>query len=289
MATIDETPVRKVVIKKGHGGGHHGGAWKVAYADFVTTMMALFIVLWITGQSDSVKQAVARYFRHPSIFRSGDAGALMSGGAGIMPGDTGEKGGEVDHGPGGESDAAREERALQTAAVELKDQLASAALLATVRDQVEIHVTPEGLRVELIEREGSPFFKIGSAVVIPPMQPLLETLTKVFVTLPNHITVEGHTDSRQYSTSQQYGNWELSSDRANSARRIMETAGARPGQIDRVVGYADRVLRVPENPMNASNRRITLIVRRQAQVGAAPALAPSPATAAPPSAGAHPG
>jgi chemotaxis protein MotB len=275
MAGLDEGSTRKVVVKKGHRGGHHGGAWKVAYADFVTTMMALFIVLWITGQSESVKQAVARYFRHPGVFRTGDAGSLVPGGAGVLPGESGEKGNQVQPGPGGELDPARapaareEEVNLQLAAQHIRRLLENTAAFASVREQVEIRVAAEGLRIELIERDGLPFFRIGSAVVVAPMQPLLEKLAPILAGLPNPITVEGHTDSRQYSQDQGYSNWELSADRANSARRVLEAHGLPRGQVDRVVGYADRLPRVPENPLHASNRRITLIVRRQLPTPAA--------------------
>lgn len=269
MASFDDVPTRKVVVKRVHGGGHHGGAWKVAYADFVTTMMALFIVLWITGQSESVKQAVARYFRHPGVFRSGDAGSMLPGGAGVLPGETGEKGGNVEVGPGGPLDAASEEASLQAAAASIRSLLDESEALRALREQVEIQVTSEGLRVELIEREGSPFFRVGSATVVPGRESLLQALARVLRDLPNHITIEGHTDSRQYSRTLEYSNWELSTDRANSARRVMEGSGLARGQVDRIVGYADRLLRVPEDALNASNRRITLIVRRQASATAA--------------------
>jgi chemotaxis protein MotB len=277
MASFEETPTRKVIVKRGHGGGHHGGAWKVAYADFVTTMMALFIVLWITGQSESVKQAVARYFRHPGVFRTGDAGSLATGGAGILPGESGEQGGNVEVGPGGQRDAASEEAAFQAAAADIRRLLEESAGLQALREQVEIQVAPEGLRIELIEREGSPFFRVGSATVLPGREPLLQTLARVLRGLPNHITIEGHTDSRQYSRNLEYSNWELSTDRANSARRVMEQSGLPRGQVDRIVGYADRLLRVPEDALHASNRRITLIVRRQAPPVSAPEAATGPA------------
>ncbi len=117
-----------------------------------------------------------------------------------------------------------------------------------------------------------------NAIVIAPLTPLLDKLQAILGTLPNHITVEGHTDGRQYSSRKGYSNWELSSDRANSARRVMEAAGLPPGRIDRVIGHADRMLLVPEDPLNAANRRITLLVRREApqpgtQAAASPGVA----------------
>jgi chemotaxis protein MotB len=123
-------------------------------------------------------------------------------------------------------------------------------------------MTPEGLRIELMERDSSLFFRVGSATVIEPMKTILEKVYDAVALLPNPITVEGHTDSRQYAQWHNYSNWELSTDRANSARRILEAAGMRPGRIDRVVGHADLLLRFPDDPLNAGNRRISILVRK---------------------------
>jgi chemotaxis protein MotB len=126
----------------------------------------------------------------------------------------------------------------------------------------------------MVERDGSPFFRVGSATILPTMKPILEQLAVVVGRLPNHITIEGHTDSRQYSDRLSYSNWELSADRTNAARKVMEAAGLAPGRIDRLVGHADRVLLVPDDPLDASNRRITIVVRREphpAGAGTAPA------------------
>lgn len=262
----DEPKVRIVIRKPRHGGGHHGGAWKVAYADFVTTMMALFIVLWIVGQSEAIKQAIAAYFKNPGIFKEAKAPSLTPGGAGILPGERPET-----PPPPPKNDAekeeenAKDERALQEAAGRIKELIDKGGAFEGLKDQIRIQITPEGLRIELLERDTSPFFRVGSAVPIQPLKPLLEKLQRILGTLPNHITVEGHTDSRQYSNYMNYSNWELSADRANAARRIMEADGLPPGRIDRIVGHADRILLVPEDPFHANNRRITLLVRRQGQ------------------------
>lgn len=255
--TEEPQTVRVVVKPSRHKGGHHGGAWKVAYSDFVTTMMALFIVLWIVSQNAATREAVAKYFKNPGIFRQGAAVSIVKAGAGILPGE---------HPPGGtapdQSEAGSEEQALQAAATQIKGMLENSGLFETVRDQIKVEVTREGLRIELMERDHSLFFRVGSAVVVHPMKPILENLAKVLAPLPNQITVEGHTDSRQYSDWHNYSNWELSTDRANSARKILEASGLAPGRIDGVVGHADRLLLLPNEPLNASNRRITLIVRR---------------------------
>jgi chemotaxis protein MotB len=247
----------KIVKKKGHGGGHHGGAWKVAYADFVTTMMALFIVLWIVGASDAVKVAVAQYFRNPTILPGSKTTTLAPGGAGVLPDERAPSGQESDQ------EGSAEERALQAAAAKIKELTEKGGGFEDLREQIRIELTAEGLRIEMTERDGLPFFELGSATLIHPLKPLLEKLNAILAALPNPITIEGHTDSRRYSQRRNYSNWELSVDRANSARRVLEAAGLPQSRMDRVVGHADRILLVPDNALHASNRRITLLVRRQ--------------------------
>jgi chemotaxis protein MotB len=274
----DETPRPRIVVKKGHGGGHHGGAWKVAYSDFVTTMMALFIVLWIVGQNVESRAAIALYFRDPGAFKEGRVPSVAKDGAGILPGQpvpAPTQGGE------GESEQAKEDRSLREAGERFRQAMVDMDLPQTLREQIRIEVTPEGLRIEMVERDGSPFFRVGSATILPEMKPILEHLAMVVDKLPNKITVEGHTDSRQYNARLGYSNWELSTDRTNAARKVMEAAGLPPGRIDRLVGHADRVLLVPDDPMDASNRRITIMVRRMgpatpSTAGTPPAIAKSP-------------
>jgi chemotaxis protein MotB len=255
----DQPQKPRIIIKKSHGSKHHGGAWKVAYADFVTTMMALFIVLWIVGQSESTREAVAQYFKDPGTFRLKGGPSFVPGHAGILPGQPVEQSG----GGKAEGEGSREERALQETAERFKESLHDLGLPQSVRDQVRVEVTREGLRIELRERDGSPFFRVGSAAVIPEVKPIIETLAATLAKLPNHITIEGHTDSRQYSRPDGYSNWELSADRTNTARKIMEAGGLPSGRIDRLVGHADRLPLVPGDTLNAMNRRITILVRRQ--------------------------
>ncbi len=265
-----DEPRRRIIVKRPDHAAHHGGAWKVAYADFVTTMMALFIVLWLVGQSEAVRQAVAQYFRHASVLPANSAPTPLPGGAGVLPGEA------RDTAASQSEDTKSEEAALNAAAEKIRKAIEADPNIAAIQDQIEIQVTPEGLRIELIERDNSTFFRVGSAIPTRPLTPLLDQLRTVLGTLPNHITIEGHTDARQY-TNRNYSNWELSTDRANVARRLLEDGGLPPGQIDRIAGYADRLLRVPEDPLNASNRRISLLVRRQHRDGTSPA--PSPARA----------
>jgi len=241
-----------VVIKKisGHG-GHHGGAWKVAYADFVTAMMALFIVLWLMGSSDKVKKAVAGYFNDPKG-TGGQLGTTMAG--------TG-------------SETIQDPSAMQRLKDKLEAEIKAKKELEKLSKQIEITITPEGLRIELIEDKNGTFFESGSAQLSDKGQELLALLAAELKTLPNNLLIEGHTDAAPYSTNGSYGNWELSADRANSARRLLQQDGVRQDQVTQVRGYADMMLRVPNNPYDASNRRISIIVKNMTAGGPPPQIA----------------
>lgn len=244
-----------IVKKKGHGRhGRHGGAWKVAYADFVTAMMAFFLVMWIVAQSEEVKAGVAGYFRDP-------AAMVTQGGRGVLPGaERGTTGGGA---PMGVSDIEAAKNALEAAAEQIRAALAALPEFERLRDQVEITLTEEGLRIELREAPDDGFFDSGSATVKPPAVAMLQVIGKQLGALPNQVAVEGHTDSRPYSAnSPVYTNWELSADRANAARRILESSGTQKRQIDAVRGFADMRLRNPNDPLDAGNRRISIVVRR---------------------------
>jgi chemotaxis protein MotB len=243
-----------IIKKKGHGKhAHHGGAWKVAYADFVTAMMAFFLVMWIVGQSAEMKAGVAGYFRDPTAFNEG--------GRGVLPGaESGTTGGGQ---PMGMTDLEAVKSALEQAAQEIRQALEALPEFKDLRDQVEITLTDEGLRIELREAPDDGFFDSGSAHVKAPTVAMLEVIAKQLGELPNKVAVEGHTDSRPYSAqSGTYTNWELSADRANAARRILEASGLHLRQIEAVRGFADMRLRKPDDPLDAGNRRISIIVRR---------------------------
>jgi chemotaxis protein MotB len=228
-----------IIKRKGGHGGHHGGAWKVAYADFVTAMMALFIVLWLMNSSKPVQEAVGGYFRDPR---------------GVAQ----KKGTDV----GGVGDAAAPKKEdMSRLKNEFMKSLQKMANFEKLKNQIEITVTPEGLQIELMEDPKGTFFENGVAQPTPLLQDLLKILSAEIGKLPNLVSIEGHTDSTPYSDSKIYGNWELSADRANTARRLMENNGLRAGQIAQVRGFADRNLRKPLQPRDASNRRITVIVR----------------------------
>jgi len=268
-----------IVIKKtgGHG-GHHGGAWKVAYADFVTAMMALFIVLWLMSQSDAVKKAVAGYFNDPK----GTASLLGTNMTGTGAGN-------------GKTQAVDPNQLqLEDLKEKLEREIRARKDLEKLNKQIEITITSEGLRIELIEDKNGTFYQSGSANLSPSGQELLALLAAELKTLPNQLQIEGHTDAAQYSNDTNYGNWELSADRANSARRLLQQDGVRADQVTQVRGYADQLLRVKSNPYDPSNRRISILVKNNENapppqlkhaevVGGVPGPAPpGPAAGAPP-------
>jgi chemotaxis protein MotB len=242
-----------IVIKKkaDHGGGHHGGAWKVAYADFVTAMMAFFLVLWLVGQGKEVKAAVGGYFRDPAAFEE-------SGGRGILPGSTELEEQRVDAPP---VDEQTERERLEEAATRIREAMAQVPAFKTLGDQVEFTVTPEGLRIDLLDRDNSSFFQVGSAVLRVETERILGVIAHEISGLNHMIVVEGHTDSLAYAASGTYTNWELSADRANAARRVMERDGLGEHQVNSVSGLADRQLRFPEQPFDARNRRVSILVK----------------------------
>lgn len=259
-----QTPIRIVVKKKKGHAGHHGGAWKVAYADFVTAMMALFIVLWIVGQSASVKQAISAYFKDPGVFESGRGGNILHGSQGSAPNPTTNISAEIEK--------------LRAEAKKLEEAIKSNSDLEKFKDKIEITVTKEGLRIELLENSGGLFFDVGSSKPKPDTVKLLKLVGKEVGQLPNKVMIEGYTDARPY-VNPDYTNWELSSDRANMARKILEQNGVRKDQILQVRGFADRNLKHPDKPLDFSNRRVSILVATDIK-GPASAV-PAPPVAAP--------
>lgn len=248
--------------------GHHGGAWKVAYADFMTALMAFFLVMWLVGQSAAVRHAVAAYFRDPGAFAEGRGASLLEGN-GIGP----KEGGA----PTAAAAGARQDRQkLEQAASDIEQALQALPEFKNIRGQIEIHMTPEGLRIELQESAAACFFDTGSATMTPQAERLFATIGRELKKLPNGVLFEGHTDSRQYAGHEGYSNWELSADRANAVRRVMETAGLRAEQVREVRGYADTELRDKRDPLDARNRRVSILVRNAAETVPAPAPAATP-------------
>jgi chemotaxis protein MotB len=263
-------PVIKKVVKKGHG-GHHGGAWKVAYADFVTAMMAFFMVLWIVGQSSKeAKEAIADYFRHPGIFTTTGAGGRKMVPIVPAPMASGD-GGTLNIPPPAKppqealADILRlqqktQEQTFKQVGEHLQARLAALPELQRLKDQVSIEITDDGLRIELLDKEGSSFFEVGSAQFKSETIPVLRAIASEIRTLPNAVVVEGHTDSRPFALASNRSNWELSTDRAHSARRLMESFHVPAGQIAHVRGYANRQLRYPDQPYDVRNRRISIAI-----------------------------
>jgi chemotaxis protein MotB len=231
-----------IIIKKNsRHGGHHGGAWKVAYADFVTAMMSLFIVLWLMNSSEKVKKAVAGYFNDPK-----GSGALM---------------GTTMTGTGQTVNAATDD--MQGLKDRLEKEIRARKDLEKLSKQIELTVTPEGLRIELLEGKNGTFYQSGRAQLSDNGQELLSLLGAELKTLPNSLLIEGHTDAAPYSDDAAYTNWELSADRANAARRLLQEDGVRADQVTQVRGYADQLLRVKSNPYDPSNRRVSILVKNQ--------------------------
>jgi chemotaxis protein MotB len=233
-------PVQPIIVikKKGGHGGHHGGAWKVAYADFVTAMMALFIVLWLMQASPEVQKAVGGYFKDPS----GTASKTGTNLAGSGPGVTLDK------------------KNIEHLKEKLEEAIKQSPEFQKLKDNVEITVTGEGLRIELVESEKGLFFESGQPVPTGTGKDLLVKLAQELGKINGPVALEGHTDSRSYGADG-YTNWELSADRANAARRIMQGSGLKAGQVSQVRGFADQQLRLPDKPDSPSNRRVSIIVQ----------------------------
>ena len=238
-----------LIRKKKPHGGHHGGAWKVAYADFVTAMMALFIVLWLLNTSKQIQEAVGGYFKDPS----GTAKQIGSNktGAKIFQ--------------------AMKKEDLKKLGQKLMDAIHQTDPQDKLKGHIEITITSEGLRIELMETAKGTFFESGNSNPTPALRDLLKVLGDELGQLPNRISIEGHTDSKPFSGERKFDNWDLSAGRANEARRLMVSFGLRPQQLSQVRGFADRRPRLPAHPEDPSNRRISIIVQYQLVPDSAPA------------------
>lgn len=285
-----EQPIIIKKIKKGGGHGHHGGAWKVAYADFVTAMMAFFIVMWILASSEEVKEKVSEYFNHPERFElftgekktgplpidiiigqsvnsSGEDGPNDSKGSSFISFDSKmadtlfskmvEK---------AKMDSIEASKRVEEIGTQLQRKFENLMTerpeLEEILSSIKIEMTKEGLRIELMETSESLFFEVGSAKLKPEAINVLKQLASEIGKLPNFVEIEGHTDSRPYTTETGYNNWDLSTDRALAARRLLDVNGLWEGQNVKVTGFADKNLRNPLNPFDASNRRISIIIKQ---------------------------
>jgi chemotaxis protein MotB len=277
----DSKKLQPIIIKRVKKGGHaaHGGAWKIAYADFVTAMMAFFLLMWLLGSTtEGDKKGIADYFNSPLRV------ALLSGGSGsgdsshVVKGggtDLTRSGGQVKR---GDIDTTRstinlaamraEQRAGETGKLEqvkaqMEKMLAASEKFGNMKHQIKLDMTADGLRIQIIDEQSRPMFDSGSAVVKPYMRELLRDIGSVLAEVPNRLTLEGHTDAQPFAGDRSglgYGNWELSADRANASRREL-TAGGLPGdRMLRVQGLASSVPFDKDDPLSPSNRRISIIV-----------------------------
>ncbi len=264
-------------------GGHHGGAWKVAYADFVTAMMAFFLLLWLLNvTTDEQKSGIADYFAPTAVTlaRSGSGGIL----GGRTVADDGARGEgtpiavvEIAPPPVRQSAAAAEEAQRQQRAAQEQERFneAQTALqraleanpqLAQVKDNVVIDMTPEGMRIQLIDKQGGSLFASGSATMPERTRTLINQIAQVVASLPNNISVSGHTDATPFQRADGYGNWELSAERANASRRALTSAGISTDRITQVVGKADTDPLNAADPFLPENRRISIVLQRQVPV-----------------------
>lgn len=280
MATDKKQPIVVKKIKKG-GHGHHGGAWKVAYADFVTAMMAFFLLLWLLASTDQTKrEGISDHFKNPTGIQ-GPGGASRSmiklGGAlEIAKGEKNKKQPEEVK-PKKEKTVVvlkdQDTKRLDDMLVELKKAVDKSQALKPFKDQLLLDITPQGLRILLVDKKNRPMFSMGGTKLKPYTKKILRDLAKIINTVPNSIAISGHTDAKpfrknyyreyydeDYAGKVLYTNWELSTDRANAARRELERWGTKPGKITRVVGLSSSILFDKAHPRNPINRRIAIVV-----------------------------
>ncbi len=311
----DERPIIIKRIKK-MGGGHHGGAWKVAYADFVTAMMAFFLLLWLLNAvTEEQKQGIANYFR-PTIAPSNPASSetILNGQPAVMTEvngasaaqatvqvDTPAEDATADPSaaaeaptPGDQTDAKpvdvneaqkvvqqAEQKQFQDVKAKIEQQIQQDAGLAELKDNIQIEQTPEGLRIQLLDREKVSMFPSGSAEMNQKSKQLLELVAKVVQPLHNKLSISGHTDATPFQGANGYSNWELSTDRANAARRELVQSGVDAARVENVTGKADTDPFVKTDPTSPQNRRISIVLLRDAPVGTVPASDGTVAPAAP--------
>ncbi len=275
----DSKKLQPIIIKRVKKGGHavHGGAWKIAYADFVTAMMAFFLLMWLLGSTtEGDKKGIADFFNSPlkvSLLGggsgSGDSSSIVKGGGTDLT----RSGGQVKQ---GEVEAPRksvqlkalkaEQRRAEIARLEelkkkVEDVLAANPKLAALKSQIRLEMTRDGLRIQIVDEQNRAMFDSGSAVVKPYMRELLREIGLVLADVPNRLALEGHTDAQPFGAGERgYSNWELSSDRANASRRELGAGGLPEDRVLLVQGLASSVLFDPADPLSAVNRRISILV-----------------------------
>ncbi|MFY8043635.1 MAG: flagellar motor protein MotB [Rhodoferax sp.] len=275
----DAKKLQPIIIKRIKKGGHsaHGGAWKIAYADFVTAMMAFFLLMWLLGSTtEGDKKGISDYFQSPlKVAMQGGPGAgasnsVITGGGNDLT----QSAGQSRRGDGEEKsakkmsgDQAKVERAkkdakdLATLAAKIAAAISNNAKMSEFSSQIKLEITPDGLQIQIVDDQRRPMFDSGSASVKPYMSDILAEIGRALLDVDNKISLDGHTDSQAYGNAARgYSNWELSSDRANASRRELIAAGMPEGKLARVVGMASSLPLEPDNPLAPSNRRISILV-----------------------------
>ena len=276
MATESQDKAPIIVIKKIKKGGHgaHGGAWKIAYADFVTAMMAFFLLMWLLGStSEGDLKGISEFFNSPLKVAmlggsgAGDATALIKGGGTNLSKSSGQemRGGKPDKNvsleAAKEKVAQDEAKKLSKLKAEIEAMVDASTEMRQFKNQIRLDITQEGLRIQIVDEKNRPMFDSGSAVLKGYMREILTQITRLLNEVDNKITLSGHTDSQPYAMGERgYSNWELSADRANASRREMTNAGLEDRKVLRVVGLASSVPLVKEEPMHPTNRRIAITV-----------------------------
>lgn len=268
MAEKSDRPIVIKKIKKG-GHGHHGGSWKVAYADFVTAMMAFFLLMWLLASTEAQERvAIASYFQSPlkALFASGGP----PGGDRVIPNSQqGGTGGMLSPGGEGHQERMAEAARFDSLVSEFQEEIQIDSILHEFKDQLRFEITSEGLRIMILDEQNRAMFESGSATVKPHMRDILRRIADIVNTAPNPVSITGHTDAVPYSGGLGgYSNWELSADRANAARRELVAGGIQDQKIMRVEGVASRVPLLFDEPNHASNRRITIILLNEATASA---------------------
>jgi chemotaxis protein MotB len=278
MAGANDKKVQPIVVKriKKGGHGHHGGAWKIAYADFVTAMMAFFLLMWLLGSTTKGDlKGIADYFNTPLKVAlsggsgSGDSSSIIKGGGTDLTRTYGQtKKGDIEaerrtyNLQAAKAEQKRLEREqLLTLGTKVEDAINASPRLAEFRSQIRMDLTSDGLRIQIVDEQNRPMFDAGSAVVKDYMRELLREIGRVLNDVPNKVTLSGHTDAKPYGNGERgYSNWELSADRANASRRELIAGGMEESKMLRVVGLAASLPFDADHPADPMNRRISIIV-----------------------------
>jgi chemotaxis protein MotB len=275
----DAKKLQPIIIKRVKKGGHavHGGAWKIAYADFVTAMMAFFLLMWLLGStSEGDKKGISDYFQSPlKVAMQGGSGAgasnsVISGGGNDLT----QSAGQSKRGDGADKTAKklsgdknkvetamRDARKLAALSAKIAGVISNNPKLAEFSSQIKLEITPDGLQIQIVDDQKRPMFDSGNATVKPYMRDILKEIGVALMDVENKISLDGHTDRSAYGNAARgYSNWELSADRANAARRELAASGMPEEKLARVVGMASSLPFIPEDPLSPSNRRISILV-----------------------------